>query len=418
MDSIRVAQGKPPHQKQQSQSPQKVIVRKFGGTSVGSIERIESVADRIACDERNRSIVVVSAMSGETNRLVALANQIDPAERGPAYDMLLASGEQVSVALLAMALSKRGLQAQPFLAYQLGIQTDMVFSKARILAIDSAKLQALLDRGITPVIAGFQGVTKDWKLTTLGRGGSDTTAVAIAAALGLDECEIYTDVSQVFTADPRIVPDAKPIPILSFEDMMEMAHLGSKVLHPRSVEIAAKFGIRIHLRSSFSNEPGTWIQSKESNMENPAVSAVTHEAKVALFELSPVPFETQFLSVLFTQLKNAGIGVDIISQIERGRGVAFSVSSDDVEPTKTTLKKFLDPKVDIQIREDVSKLSIVGVGMATHPGVAATFFTALTNVKSPLYLVTTSDIKISVLINRSQLEIAAQQLHTAFELEK
>jgi aspartate kinase len=268
---------------------EKAIVKKFGGTSVGSIERIEHVAQLIA-RERARGklpLVVASAMSGETNRLVSLGNQIDSSYRGPAYDMLVASGEQVAIALVVIALGKLGVPAKPLLAYQLGIETDNVYSKARILNIRTAELENLLAQGIVPVIAGFQGVDEDHNITTLGRGGSDTTAVAVAAALKLNACEIYTDVPAVFTADPRLVPKAREISHLSFEEMMEMASLGSKVLHVRSVEIGAKHGVRIHVRHTFQEREGTWIVPEGEVMENPVVSAITHDSATTVFKLMP-----------------------------------------------------------------------------------------------------------------------------------
>ena len=287
-----------------------IVVKKFGGTSVGSIERIEAVAERVIRDlnKGEKPVVVASAMSGETNRLVALANQIDSNYRGPAYDMLVASGEQVSIALLAISFEKRGYKAKPLLAYQLGIETDKLYSKARILNIKTEALHRWVDEGIIPIIAGFQGVDEEMNITTLGRGGSDTTAVAIAAALNSSSCEIYTDVPAVFTADPRLVPKAKEIAALSFEEMMEMASLGSKVLHIRSVELGAKHNVKIHLRTTFAEREGTWIVSEQNlaeyqkgkeKMENPLVAGVTHDASTVVIKLNPIPSDTSFLANLF-----------------------------------------------------------------------------------------------------------------------
>ena len=285
-----------------------MIVKKFGGTSVGSVERIERVAQRIRRDRAmgQSPIVVSSAMSGETNRLVDLSNAIDPGSRGPAYDMLLASGEQVAIALLTIALQKIGVPAKPLLAHQIGIRTDATAAKARITHVITDELRRLVDQGITPVIAGFQGVDPDLNITTLGRGGSDTSAVAVAGALGLDACEIFTDVPAVFTADPRVVPRAREIARLSFEEMMEMASLGSKVLHVRSVEIAAKHGVRIHVRHAFQEREGTWIVPEEEIMENPVVSGVTHDAATVIFRLHPIPGDTQFLANLFYRVDQPG----------------------------------------------------------------------------------------------------------------
>jgi aspartate kinase len=397
------------------------VVKKFGGTSVGSIERIEGVAQLVARERARgvRSIVVASAMSGETNRLVALSNQIDPSYRGPAYDMLVASGEQVSISLLVIALNKLGVPAEPLLAHQLGIETDNVYSKARIKHIRTAELEALLARDIVPVIAGFQGVSEDHHITTLGRGGSDTTAVAVAAALKLDSCEIYTDVPAVFTADPRLVPKAREIARLSFEEMMEMASLGSKILHVRSVEIGAKHGVRIHVRHSFQDREGTWIVPEGEVMEHPVVSAVTHDSATTILKLSPIPSETSFMANLFLALSERGVSIDIISQseLENGHRLAFSVTSEDEPLARSVLKDFLPESVDLQILNGVAKISIVGVGMRNHPGVAARFFSVLARQSIQIHLVTTSEIKISAIIDRDKLEAAARALHGEFGLD-
>ena len=397
------------------------IVKKFGGTSVGSTERIGHVAALIARSraEGRRPIVVASAMSGETNRLVDLAGQIDPHYRGPAYDMLVASGEQVAIALIVIALAKLGVEAKPLLAYQLGIETDRVYSKARIKNIQTRTLEDLLERSIVPVIAGFQGVDDEQNITTLGRGGSDTSAVAIAAALGLDTCEIYTDVPAVFTADPRLVPRAREIAQLSFEEMMEMASLGSKVLHVRSVEIGAKHGVRIHVRHTFQEREGTWIVPEGEILENPVVSAITHDGATTIFKLLHIPADTEFMAQLFSSLSAKGVSIDIISQseLEKGYRLAFSVTAEDEPLVRGVLKTFLPSGIEVQVLENVAKLSTVGVGMRNHPGVAARFFTVLAAQGVQVHLVTTSEIKISVIIDRSKLEAAARALHTEFNLD-
>lgn len=399
----------------------KVIVKKFGGTSVGSVERIEHVASLVAREVAvgRLPIVVASAMSGETNRLVALGSEIDKNYRGPAYDMLVASGEQVAIALLAIALEKRGIRAKPLLAYQLGIETDNVYSKARITNIQTRTLEQLLQQNIVPVVAGFQGVDEDRNITTLGRGGSDTTAVALAAALKLKACEIYTDVPAVFTADPRLVPKAREIASLSFEEMMEMASMGSKVLHVRSVEIGAKFGVRIHVRHTFQDREGTWIVPEGEVVENPVVSAVTHDAATTVFKLVPIPAETEFMAKLFSALSTRGVSVDIISQseLEKGHRLAFSVTGEDEPLTHAVLKEFLPASVEVQTLTDVAKISTVGVGMRNHPGVAARFFSVLAKEGIGVHLVTTSEIKISAIIDRSKLDVAAKALHTEFSLD-
>jgi len=401
----------------------KIVVKKYGGTSVGTVERIEAVADRLLSDFKSGQlpVVVVSAMSGETNRLVGLAQQIDPLYRGPAYDLLIASGEQVSVGLVSMALEKRGLKTQPLLAFQLGIETDSVYSKARIKNIQTKELQRLIDQNIIPIVAGFQGVDEFHNVTTLGRGGSDTTAVAIAAAINANECEIYTDVPAVFSADPRLVPKAREIQKLSFDEMMEMASLGSKVLHIRSVELGAKYNVRIHLRSTFEMREGTWIVPEGEIMEQAVVSSVTHEATTYVFKLFPIPPETSFLSNLFTQLAEKGVVVDIItqSQSEAGQRLAFSVTQEDYPLAESVLQSLLPKdKLSKEVMSKVSKISVVGVGMRNHPGVAARFFTVLAKHNIPVHLVTTSEIKISAVIDESHLKTAAQALHQAFELDQ
>ena len=316
-----------------------IMVKKFGGTSVGSIERIEAVADRIVKDYKSsgkKQVVVVSAMSGETNRLVKLAQLMHPQYRGLAYDMLLASGEQVSIALLSMALDKRNIKALPLLAHQVGIKTDALFSRARILEIPSDTLYQHLREKDVLLIAGFQGVTGQNKITTLGRGGSDTTAVALAAALKQPSCEIFTDVPKVYTADPRLITDCKQISHLSFEDMMEMSSLGSRVLHSRSVEMAAKFKIKIHVRSTFEEGEGTWIVPKEELMEKPIVSAVTHDMQTVIIKMFPLPRSLDFITSLFNQLADQGISVDVISQSQHqeGQRLAFSINTEDLDATK------------------------------------------------------------------------------------
>lgn len=399
-----------------------VLIKKYGGTSVGSIERIENLASRLVKDiqQGQKPIVVASAMSGETNRLIGLAEQIDPDYRGPAYDMLIASGEQVSISLLAIALQKRGVKAQPLLAYQLGILTDSVHAKARIKEINGDVLLKYVANGVVPIVAGFQGVDEDDNITTLGRGGSDTTAVALAAAIRAKECEIYTDVPAVFTADPRLVPKAREISRISFDEMMEMAALGSKVLHIRCVEIGAKYGIRIHVRSTFEEREGTWIVPEGEVLEQPVVSAVTHDANTAVFKLFPVPPGAMFLAELFQTLASRGVVVDIITQSESNEGqrLAFSVTKEDVPLTRQVLKETIKDSTQISLIENMAKISVVGVGMRNHPGVAARFFQVLAKHDIPVHIVTTSEIKISAVINQSQLAAAATALHSEFSLDK
>lgn len=399
-----------------------VIVKKFGGTSLGTLERIEYVADRIIEDIKEKGeapVIVASAMSGETNRLVSMAHQVAPHDRSPAYDMLLASGEQVSIALLAMALHKRGQKARPLLAFQLGIMTDALPSKATIQSIRTESLTNLIEQGIVPVVAGFQGMDPDENITTLGRGGSDTTAVALAAALGNEVCEIYTDVPAVFTADPRLVPKAQPLKTVFFDEMMEMASLGSKVLHSRSVELASKFNVKIHLRSTFEKQEGTWVVPQGENMEKPVVTAVTHDPNTSVFKLFPTPDTPQFLAQLFSALAQKGVIVDIITQSQspEGQRLAFSVHSDDTQMAKEIIQNEIGSETKIEIINDMAKVSVVGVGMQNQYGVASRFFKALAKESIPIRLVTTSDIKISAVIEKSELEKAANLLHDEFRLE-
>jgi len=402
--------------------PRKIMVKKFGGTSVGSLERIEMVADRLLRDYQKgeRFVVVASAMAGETNRLVRMANDLHNGSRGPAYDMLLASGEQVSIALLSLALEKRGLKAQPYLAFQLGIQTDSIYSKARITNIDTKKMLASLEQNEIPVIAGFQGMDPHDRITTLGRGGSDTTGVALAAALGSDACEIFTDVEGVYSADPRVVPNARKIQTLSYDEMMEMAALGSKVLHFRCVEIGAKYNVRIHVRSTFSENEGTWIQNEVSPMEAPVVSAITHDPKIVVLSAEPVPDGVSFLTKLFKELSDKEVVVDIIAQAQgaHGQRVAFSISDEDLAPGQEILKRVVSSSAEVSVVKDVAKVSIVGVGMRSHPGVAARFFDVLNRNGIDLKMVTTSDIKMSGVIPRARLDDAVKELHKEFELDK
>jgi aspartate kinase len=401
-------------------SQTQISVKKFGGTSVGTVDRINAVAARVLKDKTTglSPVIVVSAMAGETNRLVALADQIFPHHRGPAYDMLVASGEQVSVSLVALALEKLGARARPYLAHQLGILTDSIYSKARIQKIDTAKILNDVKEGIIPVVAGFQGVDQFDNITTLGRGGSDTTAVALAAALGAKECEIYTDVPAIFTADPRLVPKAREIKNLSFEEMIEMASLGSKVLHIRSVEIGAKYEVKIHVRSTFESREGTWVVPEGENMENPVVTSVTHEAKTTVIKLYPLPHGTLILADLFEELARQEVVVDIITQSynEEKQRLAFSVSKEDV-PTSLKIIKSKFENINPEIMEDVSKVSVVGVGMRNHPGVAAKFFRVLAEKKIEIHLVTTSEIKVSAIIDSRNLAAAVQSIHSAFDLD-
>lgn len=399
-----------------------IQVKKFGGTSVGSTERIEAVAQRVLEDQKTGQspLVVVSAMSGETNRLVALGEKIFPGHRGLAYDMLVASGEQVSVSLLSMAIEKMGGKARPYLAHQLGIKTDSMASKARIQNIRTESLFKDVQEGVIPVVAGFQGVDDHNNITTLGRGGTDTSAVALAAAVGSESCEIFTDVPAVFSADPRLVPKAREISQLSFEEMLEMASLGSKVLHVRSVEMGAKHNVKIHVRTTFERREGTWVVPEGEIVENPVVSSVTHDASTAVITIRPIKDRgPHVIATLFEELAAKGVVVDIVSQShnEKGQRLAFSVPSDDLVGAKEIAAKQFGSDVDIETMDAVSKVSIVGVGMRNHPGVAAKFFRTLADAQIDIHLVTTSEIKVSAIVDRDNLQKAAQVLHAKFDLD-
>ena len=374
---------------------QNICVKKFGGTSLGSLERIRAIAQRIHEDYKKgqKPVVVASAMSGQTNRFIAMAEDIFPGFRGPAYDMLLASGEQISIALLSMSLSRLGVKAKPFLAHQLSIITDSLFSKARIQKIETQKLLDFVHQGGIPIVAGFQGVDLDNQITnTWDEVDSDTSAVALAIALDTSHCEIYTDVPGVYSADPRLVPSASPIAELNFEEMMEMAALGCRILNIRSVEMASKFQMAIHVRSSFDQREGTWIRTQPQRrlMENPIVTAITHEVSTVVIKLFPLPLGTEILASLFQKLAKKGIVVDIIAQsyIQEQQRVAFSIPTEDKITACQLLQSFLEDS-QITVLENVSKISIVGVGMRNHPGVAAKFFKILSDV--PIHLVTTSE---------------------------
>lgn len=402
-----------------------LIVQKFGGTSVGSIERIENVAKIVANEMKkgNQVMVVVSAMAGETNRLVALAQGISPEPNRIAMDMILASGEQVSCGLLAVALEKQGIKAMPMLAFQAGIKTNEIFSDARIESIRSDLLRSYIDKGVVPIVAGFQGIHEDDEngfeyITTLGRGGSDTSGVALAAALDADRCDIYTDVPGVYTADPRVVKKAKAISEISFAEMMELASLGAKVLHMRSVEIAAKYEVPLRVCSTFEPEKaGTLIVGEEAMIEAPVVSSVTSSIAECLIQMKIKDSDAQFPARIFKPLADAHINVDIIlksAPSARGNST-FSVSVPRTEMSKSLeLLKPYSPRV---ILEKAAKVSIVGVGMKSHSGVASKMFEALERIDVPVQLITTSEIKVSVVIAEKDVERSLIELHTVFGLD-
>ena len=404
-------------------------VQKFGGTSVGSVERINAVASRVAGFVRDgdRVVVVVSAMSGETNRLEALGGEVlqGPASAAQAreMDVLLSAGEQASIALVAMALTRQGCAARSYLGDQVRIRTDANHMKARIESIDTECLLADLDRGVTPVVAGFQGMNESGDITTFGRGASDTTAVAVAAALGVDECRIYTDVPGVFTADPRIVPSARRLDSVTFEEMLELASLGSKVLHARSVEFVGKYGVPMRVLSSFEEGPGTLVTTEDQDMEQPVVSAIAHTRDEAKLTVQGVPDVPGVASRILGPVGEASIEVDMIVQNVGADGLAdftFTVRRADYERAREIVESVQKDLAARAVSGDdrIAKVSAVGVGMRSHAGVATRMFDALAAKDINILMISTSEIKISVVVDEHSLEAAVNAIHDAFELGK
>ncbi len=398
----------------------KILVQKFGGTSVANLERIELCAKRVieAYKKGYKPVVVSSAMAGETDSLIELAKKVTPRPPEREMDMLLATGEQRAIALFAMTLQKLGYPAVSLCGWQVPIITDNVHTKARIRKIGVSRLLNLIKEGYIPVVAGFQGVTEDWEITTLGRGGSDTTAVALAAALKAD-CEINTDVPGVFTADPRIVSRAKKIPKISYEEMLELASLGAKVMQIRSVEFAAKYGVRIHVRSTFSDEEGTWIVPEEEVMEKVVVRGVTSDTNETQFTIVRVPDKPGIAAEIFKTLGDAHIVVDMIVQNVSHDGytdMSFTVNKNDADKTEELVKKIAQ-KIGAEsvLRDDrVAKISIVGIGMKSAYGVAGRMFEILAKNGINIKAISTSEIKISCLIDEKFTELAVRALHEEF----
>jgi aspartate kinase len=401
-----------------------LIVQKYGGTSVGSTERIAQVAERVASylAKGHQVAVVVSAMSGETNRLVAMGQELgggDASRRE--MDVLTASGEQVTIALLSIALMQRGVAAQSFLANQIALRTDSQHGRARIESIETEKLRAALDQGIVPVVAGFQGVNEQGAITTLGRGGSDTSAVALAAALSADECEICTDVEGVYTTDPRIVEGARRLQQITFEEMLELASLGSKVLHPRSVEFAGRYRVPLRVMSTFVDGPGTLITLENDAMEQAVVSGIAHAVDEAKVTISGVPDLPGIASKILGPVGARNIEVDMIVQnagIDGLTDFTFTVKRPDYEATLTLLESVATEIGAREIIGDnaIAKVSIVGVGMRSHAGVATKVFDRLAAENINILMISTSEIKISVVIAERYVELAVRALHDAFEL--
>lgn len=401
-----------------------LIVQKYGGTSVGGVDLIRNVARKVKkrADKGDRLVVVLSAMAGVTDNLIDLASQMSPEPDPRELDVLLATGEQQSVALFCMAAQEMGLDARSLLGFQAAILTDHKYGRARIEAVEAMRVAELLDRGQVVVVAGFQGLdVQTGDVTTLGRGGSDTTAVALAAALKADLCEIYTDVPGVFTSDPNMVPQARKLERISYEEMLEMASLGAKVLDIRSVEFAAKFGVKIHVRSTFSDEEGTMVLGEEHIDEKIIVSGVAYNKNEARITVKGVPDQPGVASKVFVPISEAGIVVDVIIQNTSAEGITdltFTVPKTDYNKAMTLLGPIAEDIKAIEVigDPDIAKVSIIGIGMRNHAGVATRMFTALAKENINIQTINTSEIKISCVIEEKYTELAVRTLHQAFEL--
>ena len=403
-----------------------LIVQKFGGTSVGSVERIEQVAEKVAefRADGHSVVVVVSAMSGETNRLIALAHEVQERPVAREMDVLISTGEQVTTALLSMALNKRGVKAKSYNGSQVRILTDDSHTKARIREIDDARLHADLEEGYVIVVAGFQGVDENGNITTLGRGGSDTTAVALAAALKADECQIYTDVDGVYTTDPRVVDGARRLSHITFEEMLEMASMGSKVLQIRAVEFAGKYQVPLRVLHSFQEGPGTLITIEDdSEMETPTIAGIAFNRDEAKLTIEGVPDMPGVAYRILGPIGEANIEVDVIVQNvahDKTTDFTFTVSRSELARAEEVLNKVASEIGARKVSSDnkIAKVSVVGVGMRSHAGVASQMFAALAEEGINIQMITTSEIKISVIIEEKFLELAVRSLHSSFELEK
>jgi aspartate kinase len=406
-----------------------LIVQKFGGTSVGDIERIRNVATKVKkeLDKGNKVAVVVSAMSGVTNQLVAYVKELSPLitpESWAEYDHVVASGEQVTSGLLALCLCEMGIPARSYSGWQIPLKTDRAHGKARIESIDAQKMLAEINSGKVVVIAGFQGINEDGRVSTLGRGGSDTSAVALAAALKANRCDIYTDVNGVYTTDPRIVPAARKLDKIAYEEMLEMASLGAKVLQTRSVEMAMNHDVIVQVLNSFNDEAGTLLVKEEDIMEQKRITGIAYsrdDARISLTEIANIPGMS---ASLFAPLAKAGINVDMIVQnvTEGGKStdITFTVPKSDLDMALQVVEKLRDKLKFKSLHADknVAKISVVGVGMRSHTGIAQTMFEALAEKNINISVISTSEIKISVLIGEEYTELAVRALHAAFELEK
>jgi aspartate kinase len=402
-----------------------LIVQKYGGTSVGNPERIQAVAEKVA---RHRAagddmVVVLSAMSGETNRLIELARHVNPDAPARELDVLISTGEQVTIALLSMALERQGCPARSYTGAQVHIRTDSAHGKARIVDIDETRVRDDLKKGRVVVIAGFQGVDEHGNITTLGRGGSDTTAVAMAAALKADECQIYTDVDGVYTTDPRIVPQARRLERITVEEMLEMASLGAKVLQIRSVEFAGKYRVPLRVLSSFQDGPGTLITYEDNGMEQPLISGIAFNRDEAKLTIKGVPDQPGVAYRILEAVAGANVNVDMIIQNVGADGTTdftFTVHRSDYQPALDLLGKVAGQLAAREVTGDarIAKISVVGVGMRSHAGIASTMFKTLADEGINIQMISTSEIKISVVVDEKYLELAVRALHSAFGLDQ
>ena len=402
-----------------------LIVQKYGGTSVGNPEKIKAVAERVLGNSRqgHEMVVVLSAMSGETDRLISLANSVQDQPDAREMDVLLSTGEQVTISLFAMAVKAAGYDAISFLGDQVRIRTSSMHTKARIEAIDTEKVKSNLSQKKIVVVAGFQGVDEIGDITTLGRGGSDTTAVALAAALEADQCEIFTDVEGVYTTDPNICASARKIERISYDEMLELASLGAKVLDIRSVGLAKRYNVPLHVRSTFVEKEGTWVVEEEKAMETMLVSGVTYNKNEARLTISKVPDKPGIASKIFMPISDAGIVVDMIIQNTRAgdlTDMTFTVPRTDYKKALEILKKVAVDigAEDVSSADNIAKVSIVGVGMRNHSGIATTMFHVLANEGINIMMISTSEIKVSCVIEEKYTELAVRALHDAFALDK
>lgn len=400
-----------------------LLVHKYGGTSVGNLERIENVASRIikVADAGDSIVVVVSAMSGETNKLIDYATHFTSTPAKQEMDMLLSSGERVTAALLAIALQAKGYKAVAMTGRQAGIVTDAVYTYARIKTIDPTAMQEAIKDGKIVIVAGFQGINEDGNVTTLGRGGSDLSAVAIAGALKADACEIYSDVDGIYTTDPRIEPKAKKLDTISYDEMLEMASLGAKVLQNRSVELAKKLDVKLYAKSSFSDNEGTLITKESVNMEEVLVSGVVLDKNQARVTLRNVSDRPGIAAEIFTKLANEGINVDMITQnvgIDGSTNLGFTIPQSELDNAKSTIESFDHDIGSMDFDDNVCKVSVVGVGMKSHAGVAAKAFRTLASSNINIQMISTSEIKISMILDEKYGELAIRVLHDAYELDK